>query len=456
MFHSRRRILRWGTAAFGLQLPQLLWAGKAAAESARPAARAKSVIVLYLSGGPSQLDMWDMKPQASEEIRGTFRPISTRVPGTQICEHLPRMAEVADKFTIVRSMTHDEADHLRAGYWAMTGSRLLRPVAQASGMQRNDRPHLGAIVSSQLGPRQPELPGFVMVPEYVSPVGVARPGQHAGFLGAKFDPYLVASDPDSPSYNPGPITAGFGVPPERLSQVRSLLGDVERTTRVRGGSPSVDAFEQVRDEAFGLATSRAAREAFDLSRESTATRDRYGRNTFGQSTLVARRLVEAGVRLVQVNFERHDNGKGGQGYDSHSVPPNPSHLGWAQRELLPPTDAAFAALIEDLSDRGLLDETLVVLMGEFGRTPRFNEWGGRDHWPNCYSLVLAGGGVQPGGIYGASDRIASTPTRDPVSPQDLLATVYHLLGIQREQILRDLEQRPMPLCEGQPVLGLLA
>jgi hypothetical protein len=300
------------------------------------------------------------------------------------------------------------------------------------------------------------LPAFVTVPEYVSPVGVPRPGQHAGFLGARFDPYLIASDPNSRSYNPGPIAAGFRVPPERLSQVETLLGAVERTTRVPGDSPSVAAFEQVRAEAFDLATSRAAREAFDLSRESEATRDRYGRHTFGQSTLVARRLVEAGVRIVQVNFERHDNGKGGQGYDSHSVPPNPAHLGWTQRELLPPTDAAFAALVEDLADRGLLDETLVVLMGEFGRTPRFNEWGGRDHWPNCYSLVLAGGGIQPGGVYGASDRIGSTPTRDPVGPADLLATVYHLLGIEREQTLRDLEQRPLPLCEGSPVPGLLA
>jgi hypothetical protein len=277
-------------------------------------------------------------------------------------------------------------------------------------MQRNDRPHWAAIAASQLGPRQPELPAFVTVPEYVSPVGVPRPGQHAGFLGARFDPYLIASDPNSRSYNPGPIAAGFRVPPERLSQVETLLGAVERTTRVPGDSPSVAAFEQVRAEAFDLATSRAAREAFDLSRESEATRDRYGRHTFGQSTLVARRLVEAGVRIVQVNFERHDNGKGGQGYDSHSVPPNPAHLGWTQRELLPPTDAAFAALVEDLADRGLLDETLVVLMGEFGRTPRFNEWGGRDHWPNCYSLVLAGGGIQPGGVYGASDRIGWPPS----------------------------------------------
>lgn len=451
--HLLRNVLHCGTAAFGLQLPQLLLADQTAA---RAAARAKSVIILYLSGGPSQLDLWDMKPLAPEEIRGTFRPIATNVPGTHICEHLPRMARIADKYTIVRSMSHDEADHLRAGYWVMTGSRLTRPLVQASGMERNDRPHLGAILSDQLGPRLAELPPFVTVPEYISPVGVARPGQHAGFLGARLDPYLVASDPNQITYNPGPIASGLPISADRLLNVQSLLGAVEQTTRVPTDSLPVEAFEQVRAKAFDLATSRAAREAFDISKESIATRDRYGRNTFGQSALVARRLIEAGVRIVQVNFERHDNGKNGQGYDSHSVPPNPPHLAWCERELFPPTDAAFASLIEDLSDRGLLEETLVVMMGEFGRTPRFNSYGGRDHWSTCYSLVLAGGGIQPGGVYGASDNIAATPLRDPVSPEDLLATVYHLMGIDRHQILRDLDQRPINLCDGAPVTGLLA
>ncbi len=454
---SRRQMLQSGFAAFGLQLPKLLWAEhqrQKAAAGERP--RAKSVIVLYLSGGPSQLDMWDMKPAAPEEIRGTFRPIATSVPGVHICEHLPRMARVADKFTIVRSMSHGEADHLKAGYWVLTGGQLLRPVVQASGMQRNDRPHLGALIAQQLGAAQPELPPFVTLPEYVSPVGVARPGQHAGFLGARLDPYLVTSDPNSSQFDAGPLVSGLNVPSGRLRDVKALISAMEQPAHAHTESLATDAFEQVRARAFDLATSREARRAFDLSQESSATRDRYGRTTFGQSVLVARRLVEAGVRVVQVNFQRHDNGKGGQGYDSHSVPPNPPHLPWLQHELLPPTDAAFASLIEDLADRRLLDETLVVMMGEFGRTPQFNAYGGRDHWSGCYSLILAGGGIQTGGVYGESDRIASVPTRDPVSPDDLLATIYNRLGMNYGQLLHDLDQRPIKISDGTPVAGLLA
>jgi uncharacterized protein (DUF1501 family) len=208
--------------------------------------------------------------------------------------------------------------------------------------------------------------------------------------------------------------------------------------------------------AFDLIASPSAQQAFDISSEPEKTRDRYGRTDFGQSTLVARRLIEAGVRLVQVNFVRHGDGKGGQGYDSHSTPPRPPHLAWAKTALLPPTDAAFGALIEDLSDRGLLDETLVIMMGEFGRTPRFNQYGGRDHWPQCYSAVLAGGGVRGGCVFGASDQIAATVVKDPVSPEDLLATVYHLVGIDPRSQIHDLQGRPFALVSGRPVKGLLA
>jgi uncharacterized protein (DUF1501 family) len=204
-----------------------------------------------------------------------------------------------------------------------------------------------------------------------------------------------------------------------------------------------------------MVLSPAARRAFDVAEESAATRDRYGRHIFGQSVLVARRLVEAGVRLVQVNFVRHDKGKGGQGYDSHSVPPNPPHLDWARTELLPPTDAAFSSLIEDLADRGLLDETLVIMMGEFGRTPRFNKDGGRDHWPQCYSAVLAGGGIKGGQVYGSSDKLAATPLSDPVSPEDLLATLYHLVGLDLQTTMHDLQGRPFPIASGTPVHRLL-
>jgi hypothetical protein len=293
------------------------------------------------------------------------------------------------------------------------------------------------------------VPAFVMVPEFVSPVGPARPGQHAGFLGARHDPYLINSDPSTPEYSPGALQRHESLSSKRISNRRDLSSRLSKES----ASAEVDAY---RARAFDLVSSPAAQQAFDLSREPTRTRERYGRHTFGQSCLLARRLIEAGVRLVQVNWVRHDNGKGGQGYDSHSAPPSPPHLTWLKDTLLPPTDAGFAALIEDLAVRGLLDETLVVMMGEFGRTPRFNSNGGRDHWSRCYSAVLAGGGVAGGQVYGASDRIAAQPTHNPVGPGDLMTTVYHLLGIDHQQKLTDLSERPLPLVEGEVVKGLLS
>jgi hypothetical protein len=446
---TRRRALTIGAGALGLTLPRLLRADRLAAQPAR----AKSVIILYLSGGPSQLDMWDLKPRAPAEVRGTFSPISTSVPGTQLCEHMPRMARWAHKYTIVRSMSHNEGDHLRAGYWVMTGGRLTRPITAFSGMERQDQPHLGS-VCARFSPSH-SMPGYVVVPEYISPRSVPRPGQHGGFLGAKYDPYLIASNPNRDDFDAGPIAQRTSVSFDRIRQRHGLLDQLQRRTRADWQLLSREV-DDLHATALDLVTSPAAQQAFDVRQESEATRERYGRHIFGQSVLVARRLVEAGVRVVQVNFIRHDHGPGGQGYDSHSTPPNPPHLTWASQQLLPPTDAAFAGLIGDLVERGMLDETLVVMMGEFGRTPRFNPNGGRDHWPDCYSLVLAGGGITAGQVYGESDRIASTPIRDPVTPDDLLATIYQLMGINYRGTLQDLDGRPHVISSGTPVQGLIA
>jgi uncharacterized protein (DUF1501 family) len=448
---TRRDALRLGAAAFGLSLPKLLSGRALANNTASP--KTRSVIVLFLSGGPSQLDMFDPKPEAPEEIRGTFKPIATSIPGIQICEHLPRMARLAGKYTIIRSMSHDETDHVRATYWTMTGNRVLRRVVQSSTLAREDRPHLGSVVSKVLGPSR-SLPPFVMVPEFVSPVGPSRPGQHAGFLGAKFDPYLINSDPNEAGYDPGPLGRALNQSEAHLAEQRSLLTSLEQASPAQL-SEEMRQYDVFRAKAFDLMRSPAAQKAFDLSQESEKTRDRYTRTTFGQSVLVARRLIEAGVRVVQVNFVRHDNAKGGQGYDSHATPPNPPHLDWLKNTLLPPTDAAFASLIEDLSDRGLLEETLVLMLGEFGRTPKFNKTGGRDHWSRCYSMAVAGGGLRSGMVYGASDRIAAYPTRDPVSVEDLFATVYHQLGIDPHAMIHDLQSRPLALVEGTPVRGLI-
>jgi uncharacterized protein (DUF1501 family) len=307
------------------------------------------------------------------------------------------------------------------------------------------------VLAQQLGPRT-KAPAFVTVPEFVSPVGPARPGQHAGFLGPRFDPYLIASDPNEPDFSAGAVRRLAALAADRLEGRRGLLQGLDT-----GGvaDPAADNLDAYRAKAFDLVVSDATQQAFDVAQEPAKTRDRYGRTTFGQSCLVARRLIEAGVRLVQVTFVRHDNGKGLQGYDSHSAPPNRPHLEWCKDVLLPATDAGFAGLIEDLSDRGLLDDTLVIMMGEFGRTPRFNANAGRDHWSRCYSLVLAGGGIRGGRVWGASDAIAAEPTRDPVSPEDLFATAYHLLGVDAHAWLTDLQGRPVPLAEGKPVAGLM-
>ena len=448
----RRELLRVGAMGFGgMTLPRLL---RLQAAGSAPRRRIESVIMLYLSGGPSQLDMWDMKPHAPEEIRGSFQEVATTVPGMRISEHMPRMATLADQYTIVRSMSHNEGDHIRGGYWVMTGGRLTRPIVQASGMKREDRPHLGSALDYLLG-ASGSLPSFAMVPEYTSPVGVPRPGQYAGFLGPGYDPYLIDSDPNLPGYDPGPLRAAESLRGIRLSGRRSLLRQIDHGLHA-AETASVRTLDAYKQRAFDLISSPRAQRAFDIAGESVRTRDRYGRHIFGQSALVARRLVEAGVRLVQVNFIRHDNGKGGQGYDSHSVPPNPPHLEWAKNELLPPTDSAFAALVEDLAERDMLERTLVILMGEFGRTPRINKDGGRDHWPQCYSLVLAGGGVAGGRIYGASDKIAAYPTSDPLSPDDLLATVYSLLGVDPHTEIDDPQGRPHRLTEGHPRFALLS
>lgn len=446
---TRRELLRAGAIGLGgITLPGLLRLQHAAAANGK-SSKARSVIMLFLSGGPSHLDMWDLKPEAPEEIRGTFRPIATIVPGVEISEHLPRMAKVADKYAIVRSMHHGNGNHPAAMYWMMTGSPMTRTAPQAVSLSREDRPHPGSVLTKLLGPTK-ATPPFVMVPEMISPVGPPRPGQHAGFLGAGFDPYLVNSDPNLPDFSAGALAPNSEITSERLSNRRALLGAVDRTARQLERNAEASGLDSYYEKAFDLVSSSSAQRAFDITAESAETRERYGRHTFGQSVLLARRLVEAGVRLVQVNWVRHDNGKGGQGYDSHR-----DHLDWAKTELLPPTDAAFSSLIKDLAASGLLDETLVIMMGEFGRTPRFNKAAGRDHWPQCFSAVVAGGGIRGGQALGSSDKIGAYPNSNPLTPDDLIATMYHCLGVDPQNLIHDLVGRPFKLAEGQPVSALL-
>ncbi|MFO0964262.1 MAG: DUF1501 domain-containing protein [Gemmataceae bacterium] len=445
---SRRELLKIGALGVGgLTLPHLLQSARA---SSAPTPRARSAIILFLSGGPSHLDMWDLKPDAPEEIRGTFGPIATNVPGIQISEHLPRMSRIADKYCILRAMRHGNGNHPAATYWMMVGSPMTRPAPQVVTLSREDRPHPGAVLA-KFRPASRQMPSWVMVPEAISPVGPERPGQHAGFLGAAYDPYRVNSDPNLPTYSPGSLELGDGLTNRRLDLRRHLLAEVDRSARHLESSAVAQTLNPYFTRAFDLVSSPAAQRAFDIEQEPEHIRRRYGRHIFGQSTLLARRLVEAGVRLVHVNWVRHDNGPGLQGYDSHR-----DHLEWAKTDLLPPTDAAFAALIEDLHERGLLDETIVLVMGEFGRTPRFNSAGGRDHWPNCFSVLAAGGGIRGGLAFGSSDRSGAYPSSNPVTPQDLMATLYHLMGVDPQTLIHDLTHRPYPIVDGEPVTGILA
>jgi hypothetical protein len=440
---TRREALRLGAVGLGgLTLPELLRLEAKAGPPARR--RARSVILLFLSGGPSHLDMFDLKPDAPEEVRGTFRPIDTTVSGIQVGEHLPRLARLAEHFSLVRSVRHEQSDHPAAAYWMMIGQPIGRPARDAGFMSRVDRPHPGSALAKVLGPSG-EVPPFVLLPEAIQPNGPERSGQFAGFLGAAFDPYRINSDSNLPDYTPGAIEPPPGLTPERMGRRRLLL-DVADEASINL-SAGMDAFYT---RAFDLIASPASRRAFDIAEEPGSVRDRYGRHVFGQSVLLARRMVEAGVRLVHVNWVRHDNGKGGQGYDSHR-----DHLDWCQRELLPPTDAAIASLLEDLRDRGLLDETLMIVMGEFGRTPRFNKDGGRDHWPHCFSVLLAGGGIRGGQVLGASDRIGAYPASAPVSPADLIATLYETLGVDPSTEVRDQQDRPWPLSTGRVLRELL-
>ncbi len=445
---TRRDLLRVGALGLGgLTLPGLLRLERAAASPGRP--RARSVIVLFLSGGPSHLDSFDLKPEAPEEIRGTFRPAATRVNGIHVADTLPGIARVMDRCCVIRSMQHGNNNHPAASYWMMVGMPMTRPAPQIVTMSREDRPHPGSVIARLL-PTAPQLPPFVMVPEAISPVGPERPGQHAGFLGAAYDPYRVNSDPNSARYSPGSLQPGADIPPGRIDHRRALLAQLGAHARYLDATAPAQVLDPYYTRAFDLVSSPAAQRAFDVAAEPESVRDRYGRHIFGQSVLLARRLVEAGVRLVHVNWVRHDNGPGGQGYDSHR-----NHLDWCRTELFPPTDRAVAALVEDLTERGLLDETLVIVTGEFGRTPRFNAAGGRDHWANCFSVLLAGGGVRGGMVHGASDRIGAYPSTTPVHPQDLMATLYHCLGIDPHTTIYDLQHRPLPLMDGEPVGAIL-
>ncbi len=440
---SRRGFLQaGGLAALGLGMPTLL---RAEQGGNRP--RARSCLLVYCFGGFSHIDMCDMKPDAPAEIRGEFRPIPTAVPGLDFCELMPGMARVADTLTVVRSMTHDRNVHGGAVGFVLTGTRTLDPGipgVRGPDATLGDHPTFGA-AAARFRPADGSVPSAVTLPcTMIDGQGRFVPGQTAGLLGGTFDPWFLSGDPSAKGFRVDGLTLPHGLDDARMQGRRRLLDVVDAQIQGLDRVASVAKRDSYVDRAFSILTSPRTRAAFEIGSEPDALRDRYGRNRFGQSCLLARRLIEAGVRFVQVNMGNDLNGD--YGWDTHD-----KNFPRMREKLLPKFDPAVATLLEDMDDRGLLDETLVVIMGEFGRKARIQPNGGRDHWPQCYSLFLAGAGVRRGSVFGSSDKDASYPASDPVTPEQLAATLYDALGIDPSTELRDLQGRPSPLVRGEPM-----
>lgn len=448
---SRRQLMRiGGLGAFGLNLARLFQSEASAADGASPsvsAGRLRHCMVIYFYGGPSQLDTWDLKPNAPPEVRGEFHPIATTAPGVHIGEHLPRCARVMHKMAIVRSLHHAMRNHNSAAVEALCGRTPLGGDAELLADDGNSFPCYGAVVSRQL-PRLPEVPPHIALPHVMYNV-VKLPGQIAGFLGAAYNPFQVTRDPNEPNFRVDELVLPADLSLNRLDSRQALLAIIDRQTARAERSVAERAMNIYQERALQLLRSQRVRQAFDLSRETGQLRERYGRNRLGQSLLLARRLVQAGVRFVNVNDKIH-NGQLAN-WDSHQ-----NNFARLKDDLLPPADQALATLIEDLDERGLLESTLVVALAEFGRTPLINRNAGRDHWPDCFSIVLAGGGVRGGAVYGSSDRIGAHPASDPVTPGDLAATLYWRFGINPATEVRDVIGRPFRLAEGQPLRRLFS
>lgn len=448
---SRRSILQlgaWGGLAplslGGLDLLKNSALGNEASDFTPTTGRAKSVILIFQWGGPSQLDTWDPKPDAPAEIRGEFASIDTAVPGIRISEHFPRLSKKTDKLVIVRSMTHTDPAHLSTVHHVLTGHLAPRVNSDADAPSPNDWPFMGSMLSRLLPARGP-LPASITMPWVVShpaaPGGKA-PGQHGGWLGHAHDPFYILADPNDPGFRVPGLSLSEDCPPQRLDSRRKLLDELSAEIDQNPGN----SWAPVHKKALSAVVSAAARDAFNLNLEKPETRDAYGRNIHGQCLLLARRLVEAGVPLVTVNW--HNDGQ--NFWDTHGQ--NFRHL---KRRLMPPADQGFATLLDDLEARGMLDETLIVWVGEFGRNPKITaNNAGREHWPRCYSAVLAGAGVKGGQVYGSSDRFAAYPATLPTSPADLTATMFHALGVPPDHFVRDQLGRPMRITDGEPLLSL--
>ena len=450
---SRRTALKSSVAAAGITVPEMLqWQSQAAA-SKTPVGGAKSCIVIYCWGGISHHESWDPKPDAPKEIRGIFDPISTATPGIHVSEHIPMLAQQTEKLAIIRSIFHTDSAHGRGMYWNMTGHKPPENRPGNIPPKLTDWPSLAAMVST-FRPAPKGVPRAIRVPYPLVDNGTLQAGEYGGFLGPRFDP-IVMRTPAGTEY--GGVSRALGsqvlnlkadVDDQRLGQRRALMQSLERPL---GKRSDFDGYLHFRELAGDILLSSAVKDAYDLDRESPALRERYGNHIGGQSMLLARRLTEAGVPIVQVCAAAGDlNGGNGDMWDTHR-----DNFNRLKDRLLPVYDRGASALLTDLEDRGTLDDTLVVFLTDFGRTPRINGGAGRDHYPHAYSVVLAGGGIQGGQVYGSTDSKGAHPLTHRCGPEDLHATIFHALGISPRAELHDFLGRPFSVSDGD-VLPLLA
>ncbi|MDA0834622.1 MAG: DUF1501 domain-containing protein [Planctomycetota bacterium] len=458
---NRRETLHvGGLTALGITLPHLL-RSEGLASQPQPArsetAPAKACILFFMEGGPSHIDMWDMKPKAPEQIRGIYKPIATSLPGMSVCEHLPLLASQMHHMTVVRSVSHSIVDHNAGSHYILTGKYPMRESQLIRGPSPENAPPYGSVLA-KLRPISQPLPDYVHLPKEFFNCGHFIPGVLAGFLGDAYDPFIAGDASDANYRVPGLEPR---LPDAQFDSRKALLKQIDRGLGQRRATDRMDTFYQ---KAFSLVTAPQARKAFRLDDELASVRERYGLPKpvsgvrgngmphLGQCMLLARRLVEAGVRLVSV-------WAGGQAFDGHR-----EHFSSLTNGLCPPTDRALSALIEDLAERGLLDETLVVALAEFGRTPKLGQVtstaganaDGRDHWPQAYTIFLAGAGVKPGYVFGATDQHAAYPIENAVSPEDIAATIYTLMGVDPHMRIYDPLNRPHSVADGQPIGDLFA
>jgi len=434
---NRREILQIGFSGFlGMGLQNIVGAQRSAsAADATHFGKVKSVIFVFLTGAPSHQDMWDLKPEAPAAIRGEFQPIDTNVPGVQISEHLPKLSQLADKYAIIRSMTHSLPSHEHGTHRMLTGINK-EPVGSTHMASRRDFPCYASGLQ-YLHPRPDGLPTGVMLPTYLNN-GYGFCGQNAGFLGGDYDPWHVTKDPNAKDFRIEELQLSQGVTVERLGNRQELLQNIDAQRRTLDKATSVRDMSQRMKQAHNLLSGNSKfRDAFDMDGESTETRDRYGRHVFGQSLLLSRRLVEAGIPIIQANMGSMNH------WDTHG-----QNFKRLKETHLPPFDQGMTALVTDLEQRGLLKQTMIVATGEFGRTPQINANAGRDHWSRVFSAVFFGGGIRGGQVIGASDSMASDPATRGWYPADFGATIYSALGIDPESIIIDRLQRPHQLNAG--------